>query len=137
MPFASPPIDRIPQLLITDDDRAFRDSLAEALTRRGFELLLASDGCEALEIIRVQPVHLMLVDMHMPRLSGLETLESLRKLKIATPCILMSAALDDRIADQAEQLYTTTVMAKPFSLQSITHAIRHILFDRYGWASSV
>ena len=134
MPFACPPIDRLPQLLITDDDRDFRDSLAEALTRRGFGLLLASDGCEALEIIRDQTVHLMLVDMHMPRLSGLETLASLRKLQIPTPCILMSAALDERIVDEAEQLSTATVLAKPFSLQTITKAIRHILFDRYGWA---
>ncbi len=134
MPFACPPIDRLPQLLITDDDRDFRDSLAEALARRGFGLLLASDGCEALEIIRDQTVHLMLVDMHMPRLSGLETLASLRKLQIPTPCILMSAALDDRIVDEAEQLSTATVLAKPFSLQTITKAIRHILFDRYGWA---
>jgi len=124
----------LPQLLITDDDRDFRDSLAEALTRRGFGLLLASDGCEALEIIRDQTVHLMLVDMHMPRLSGLETLASLRKLQIPTPCILMSAALDERIVDEAEQLSTATVLAKPFSLQTITKAIRHILFDRYGWA---
>ena len=135
MPFAGPPIDRLPQLLITDDDRDFRDSLAEALARRGFGLLLASDGCEALEIIRLQPVHLMLVDMHMPRLSGLETLASLRKLEFATPCILMSAALDDRIVDEAEQLSTSTVLAKPFSLKTITTAIRHILFDCYGWVS--
>ncbi len=134
MPFPTPPIDRLPQLLITDDDRDFRDSLAEALARRGFGLLLASDGCEAIEIIREQPVHLMLVDMHMPRLSGLETLASLRKLQIPTPCILMSAALDERIVDEAEQLSTATVLSKPFSLQTITQAIRHILFDRYGWA---
>lgn len=134
MPFSTPPIDRLPQLLITDDDRDFRDSLAEALARRGFGLLLASDGCEAIEIIREQPVHLMLVDMHMPRLSGLETLASLRKLQIPTPCILMSAALDERIVDEAEQLSTATILSKPFSLQTITQAIRHILFDRYGWA---
>jgi DNA-binding response OmpR family regulator len=135
MQFACPPIDRLPQLLITDDDRDFRDSLAEALSRRGYGMLLASDGCEALEIIRLQPVHLMLVDMHMPRLSGLETLASLRKLEITTPCILMSAALDEQIVDQAERLSTATVLAKPFSLRTITDAIRRILLDRYGWAS--
>ncbi len=136
MPFASPPIDRLPQLLITDDDRDFRNSLAEALSRRGFGLLLASDGCEALEIIRQQPVHLMLVDMHMPRLTGLETLASLRKLKFVTPCILMSGDLDEGIVDQAERLFTVSVLAKPFSLKTITTAIRHILFDRYGWGES-
>ena len=135
MPLACPSIDKFPQLLITDDDRDFRNSLADALSRRGFGLLLANDGCEAIEIIRVQPVHLILVDMHMPRLSGLETLASLRKLEFAIPCILMSAALDDQIVDQAEQLSTTTVLSKPFSLKTITTAIRHILFDRYGWAS--
>ncbi|MDZ4850311.1 MAG: response regulator [Pirellulaceae bacterium] len=135
MTFASHPIESLPQVLITDDDRDFRDALAEALTRRGFGLLLASDGCEAIEIICEQPVHLMLVDMHMPRLSGLETLASLQKLEIEMPCVLMSAGLDDGIVDRAKGLNTSSVLAKPFSLQTITSVIRHILFDRYGWVA--
>jgi CheY-like chemotaxis protein len=69
-----------PRLLITDDDRDFRETVAGVLTDRGFETLQAADGEEALEIVVRQEVHLLLLDMQMPRLSGLETIERLHGL---------------------------------------------------------
>lgn len=69
-----------PRLLITDDDRDFRETVAGALADRGFETLQAADGEETLRIICRQEVHLLLLDMQMPRLSGLETIERLRGL---------------------------------------------------------
>src|SRR5437764_7162448 len=71
-----------PRLLITDDDRDFRETLAGALADRGFETLQAADGEEALNIVCRQEVHLLLLDMQMPRLSGLETIERLRGLDV-------------------------------------------------------
>lgn len=68
-----------PRLLITDDDRDFRETVAGLLTERGFETLQAADGEEALQIVCRQKVHLLLLDMQMPRLSGLETIERLRQ----------------------------------------------------------
>ena len=69
-----------PRLLITDDDRDFRETVADMLRDRGFETLQAADGEEALNIVCRQEVHLLLLDMQMPRLSGLETIERLRGL---------------------------------------------------------
>lgn len=68
-----------PRLLITDDDRDFRETAAGLLSDRGFETLQAADGEEALQIVYRQQVHLLLLDMQMPRLSGLETIERLRR----------------------------------------------------------
>src|SRR3954471_7406985 len=67
-----------PRLLITDDDRDFRETVAGVLADRGFETLQAADGEEALTIVRHQPVHLLLLDMQMPRMSGLEMIERLQ-----------------------------------------------------------
>ena len=67
-----------PSLLITDDDRDFRETLSEVFDRRGFRTLLASDGEQALDIARRETVHLLLTDMHMPRLTGLETIRRIR-----------------------------------------------------------
>src|SRR3954452_18393868 len=67
-----------PRLLITDDDRDFRETVAGVLADRGFETLQAADGEEALSIVCRQEVYLLLLDMQMPRLSGLETIERLR-----------------------------------------------------------
>ena len=71
-----------PSLLITDDDRDFRETVAGMLSDRGFETLQAGDGEEALKIVCRQEVHLLLLDMQMPRLSGLETIERLRDLHV-------------------------------------------------------
>lgn len=68
-----------PRLLITDDDRDFRETVAGLLADRGFETIQAADGEEALAIVCRQEVHLLLLDMQMPRLSGLEMIERLRR----------------------------------------------------------
>ncbi|MEZ6091409.1 MAG: response regulator [Pirellulaceae bacterium] len=67
-----------PNLLITDDDEAFRETLRSVLARYGFEMYLAEDGQQALDIISKRQVHLALFDVHMPRLNGLEALARVR-----------------------------------------------------------
>src|ERR1041384_6203608 len=91
-----------PSLLITDDDHDFRETLRVVFEPRGFRTLLAGDGEEALDIVRKQEVHVMLLDMHMPKLTGLETLRRLRQFKSRLPCILISAALDESLIQQAQ-----------------------------------
>lgn len=122
-----------PNLLITDDDRDFRESLGELLSRRGFQTYLADGGREAIEIIQQHSVHLVMVDMHMPHWNGLETLAQLRHLAYELPCILMSAKLDDSIVIRAKELRAASVLSKPFSSQVITQTIRDILQMSYGW----
>jgi CheY-like chemotaxis protein len=63
-----------PSILITDDDRGFRETLRGVFEPEGFQTLLAEDGAQAIDIVRSFDVHLLLLDMHMPRLTGLETL---------------------------------------------------------------
>ena len=62
-------------VLITDDDRGCREALREIMEPEGFQTRLASSGEEALDIVRDEPIHLAFLDMNMPTLSGLETLE--------------------------------------------------------------
>jgi DNA-binding response OmpR family regulator len=119
------------KLLITDDDRDFRESLAEGLNRRGFDTILAADGQEAIEIIKHESLQLIMLDIHMPRLGGLETLAEVRRFGMELPCILMSANLDDVILRQANSLNSTSVIAKPFSLKTITAIIDGIIQFRH------
>ncbi len=123
-----------PKLLITDDDQALRCSLGEALERRGFEVLLAADGQEALELLRVSVIHLALVDLHMPRVSGLQLIERLRHADLRMPCILMSAALDEAVRSEAAQMHVFRVIDKPFRLAEIAQTVRQGLAEHYGWA---
>lgn len=74
-----------PSLLITDDDLAFRETLQTVFEPQGFRTLTAADGEEALAIVESQEVHLALLDMHMPKLTGLETIRRLKQLRACFP----------------------------------------------------
>ncbi len=123
----------IPSLLITDDDQDLRETLREALERRGFRTLAAGDGEQALEIVQSEPVHLLLLDMYMPRLTGLETIRRVKRVVEELPCILMSANLDDRLAEEAMRARAFTVFSKPIPFSELTITVRRALQQTYGW----
>jgi len=122
-----------PSLLITDDDRGLRESLSLALQAKGFKPIEAENGEEALRIVREQTVHLVLLDMHMPRLTGLETLQQIRRFQMFLPCILMSAELDEQIVQQARLARVFSVLSKPLSLGQLTGVVRSALERTYDW----
>jgi len=122
-----------PQILITDDDQDFRETLREVFEPRGFRTLLAGDGEQALHIIRRQEVHVALLDMHMPRLTGLETMRQVKRLRAILPCILLSAKMDDALARAAQQAEAFSFLAKPVSFREITSIVREAMQVTYGW----
>ncbi len=122
-----------PSLLITDDDPGFRETLRVAFEPRGFRTLLADDGEEALRIVQGEEVHLVLLDMHMPKLTGLETLRRLKEFRAMLPCILLSAQLDDRIVEQARLAHAYSVLSKTVTLRQITSVVLQALQRTYAW----
>jgi DNA-binding response OmpR family regulator len=124
---------KFPSLLITDDDRDFRETLCSAFEPQGFRTLVAGDGEEALEIVHREPVHLLLLDMHMPRLTGLETIRRVKQFAADLPCILLSADLDERLVAEARRARAFSAMAKPVRYAEIKHVVNRALRSAYGW----
>ena len=122
-----------PSLLITDDDPGYRETLRVVFELRGFRTILAGDGEEALRIVHGETVHLVLLDMHMPRLTGLETLRLLKEFRAMLPCILLSAQLDDLIIEQAQRAHADFVLAKTVTIGQITNTVRQSLQRTYAW----
>jgi CheY-like chemotaxis protein len=122
-----------PSLLITDDDPGYRETLRIVFEPKGFRTFLAGDGEEALEIVRANTVHLVLLDMHMPKLTGLETLRRLKEFRAKLPCILLSAQLDDFIVEQARRAQAFSVLSKAVTLGQITNAVAQALQRTYAW----
>ncbi|HET6881982.1 MAG TPA: response regulator [Pirellulales bacterium] len=122
-------------ILITDDDRGFRETLRGVFEPEGFHTLLAENGLEALDILKTRDVHLLLLDMHMPRLTGLETLRMAKQLKSRLPCILLSAQPDEQLVQQALRADAFSFLSKPVSRQTITSTVRMALANTYDWAA--
>ena len=126
-----------PSLLISDDDLNYRETLESVFAPRGFRILLSGDGEEAVHIVRTQEVHLALLDMHMPKLTGLETLRQVKQFKAMLPCILMSAHWDDSLMEQAQSAHAFLVLSKTISLRQITGAVWQALDRTYSWRVAV
>lgn len=131
--FADSQLIETPSVLISDDDREFRETMRFVLEPRGFRTLLASDGEEALRLVLTETVHLALLDMHMPKWTGLDVLRRVKKFREQIPCILMSAALDEHLRCEAERAKAFSVLAKPISRDTITSTVEQAMRRTYRW----
>jgi CheY-like chemotaxis protein len=120
-------------ILIADDDRGTRETLGEVLRDRGFDIVLAADGGEAVEIVQVELIHLVLFDMNMPRLTGLEALNLLRHtLGRILPAVLMTADATTELMRQAFQAQVYSVIPKPVNKNIVLHTLVKALSQVYG-----
>jgi CheY-like chemotaxis protein len=122
-----------PSILVADDDCAFRETVRGMLEPRGFRTLTASNGEEALKIVGREPVHLLLLDMHMPRLTGLETVQRIRQIHSRLPWVLLSAAIDETMLKQAQLAEVFSVLPKPVSCSDITNTVNQVFRHIYKW----
>ena len=127
-PPAGPPF----SILIADDDRSGRDTLAGLLAERGFVTLQAGSGEEAVEIVRVELVHLVFFDMHMPGMTGLEAYQQARLVRDLLPAILMTADATREVIRQAFLAQVHSVLPKPLSKGLVLHTLQQALKRTYG-----
>lgn len=121
-----------PSVLITDDDQQFRETVRGVLVPRGYRTLLAGSGTEALDIVQREDVHVVLLDMHMPWLTGLETLRLVKQLKSRLPCILLSARMDEELRREAEAAQAFWVLSKPVTRVQLTSVVELALARSSG-----
>ena len=119
-------------ILITDDDRGSRETLAGLLADRGFQTLQASCGEEAIDIARVELIHLAIFDMHMPRMTGLEALEQVRLLNDLLPAILVTADANEGLMREAFRARVFSVIPKPVSKNVVLYTVVRALVRAYG-----
>ena len=102
------------RVLLVDDEESLRVTLAGNLELEGHEVLEASDGHQALEVLRNEKVDLVLSDIRMPGLGGVELLQHLRRSHPDLPVLLMTAYTADDQLDTAVMAGVFAVLKKPF-----------------------
>ena len=118
-------------ILIADDDAGNRDTLSGLLKDRGFQTIVAADGSEAVEIVQVTTIHLVLIDMHMPRLTGLEAVQLMQQMHTLLPAILMTADATRELLRQAFQAQVYSVIPKPVNPNIVIHTLTRALAQFY------
>lgn len=105
------------QILIVDDDPSIRKLLALFFERKGFEILQASSGEEAIGIVKQGKVLMVLLDVTMPGMDGLITLKMIKEINPAIGVVMATGIQDEAIAQQATQLGAYAYVMKPFDMQ--------------------
>src|SRR5436190_724900 len=117
-------------LLIADDDPGLRQSLERTLTREGYRVILASDGNAALERLQAGGVDLVLTDLKMPGLSGIELLRAVKAIASEVDVILLTAfgTVEEAVKAMKEGAYD--FLTKPFQRAQLLRLIRQALERR-------
>jgi two-component system response regulator MprA len=115
------------KVLVVDDEPAVRDALERALRSSGYGVAVASDGLEGLDRVAGESPDLVVLDILMPRLDGLETCRRLRAAGNRTPVLMLTAR--DAVGDRVEGLDAGAddYLVKPFALEELLARIRALL----------
>lgn len=120
----------IPQpnrILIADDEDSIRELLSRALSEKGYAVEMAKDGVEALERVERQQYSLVLLDIWMPRMNGLEVLSKLHARPSPPRVIVMTADNTPETLLHAVREEAYHCVPKPFSLHSMTDLVERVL----------
>ncbi len=116
-----------PTILITDDDLAHRTMLKANLSKAGYSIIEAADGDEVLAILKAEPVDLLLLDLKMKRLQGLETLALLQESNCPVPVIIITAFSSVESAVSAMKRGAFDYITKPIDIEELKLMITRAL----------
>jgi CheY-like chemotaxis protein len=110
-------------ILVADDDKAIRRLLVRVLTDAGYAVVAARDGVEALELAKQVYPHVIILDLRMPRMSGIQFLAHSRQI----PVVVLSGFLSDLPDDLASRPNIVARLEKPVSLDTLRATVQRAL----------
>ena len=119
-------------LLVVDDEPVARQSLSDILKLEGYNVASAPNGQAAVEYVRMYPVDLMIVDLRMPGMDGLEVIQVVNQIAPETEVILLTAFSSTETAVQALRLRIHDYLSKPASPAQILASVKKGLARRSG-----
>jgi two-component system response regulator AtoC len=120
------------KLLVVDDEQLLRGLYARSLSRAGYEVSVAKDGLEALELVLQSRFDLVISDLHMPGLTGLQLLKAVRAHDPQLPVALVSGAFDDLTPALARELGAFACLGKPVPFQDLHRIAAQAIAGRHS-----
>ncbi len=114
------------RILVVEDETAIQSVLKELLVDAGYEVSVASDDAEAIEVFQREPFDLVLLDIMLPRLDGYSVCGAIRA-KASTPIIMLTALDEEAAQVKAFELKVDDYITKPFSIKLVLLQVRAVL----------
>lgn len=124
------------KILVVEDQKEIRDLIAKYLKKEGYDVVVASQGFEALEIFENQDIHLILLDVMMPGIDGFEVLTQIRKIS-EVPVIMITAKQEEIDRLRGFNLGVDDYVVKPFSPRELVKRVQVFLKRIYNEGSEI
>ena len=115
------------KLLIVDDEDALRMILHDELQQHGFDTETAEDGVMALEKLKNQFFNVVVLDIRMPNMNGMEVLKTIREQNLADKVIMLTAVDELKVAQESLKLGANDFMTKPYDIKNLLTCIDRVL----------
>ena len=125
------------RILVVDDERVIREILAEFLALEGFSVHTVEDGEKALTELRLKPYDLLITDLKMPRLSGLQLLEKIEQERLGVLTVLMTGFGTVETAIEAMKKGAYDYLLKPFKVEEVIHVVERALYRQRLQAENI
>jgi len=125
------------RILVVDDERVIREILAEFLALEGFSVNTVEDGEKALVELRLHPYDLLITDLKMPRLSGLQLLEKIEQERLGVLTVLMTGFGTVETAIEAMKKGAYDYLLKPFKVEEVIHVVERALYRQRLQAENI
>ena len=107
------------QVLLVDDEQAFLDTLAKRLRKRNLDVLCANGGRKALEIVAEKDIDVVILDIMMSDLSGMDTLKAIKKIKPSAVVIMLTGIDNVELAIEAIENGAYDHLVKPVNIEEL------------------
>ncbi len=125
------------RLLVVEDEKTLADLIKEGLEEEGFSVDVAYDGQEGLFMAQNEPFDLVVLDIMLPEIDGMEILKSMRNNKITTPVLMLTAKSDVEDKVSALNIGADDYLTKPFSFEELLARIKAVLRRNFKEASNI
>lgn len=116
------------RILVAEDNRLILETVAQSLTREGYDIIRAEDGKDCIAKLETNQVDLLITDLYMPNLNGLEVISQINGNRSSEiPIMVLSAAGAEENVLKAFEIGADDYMVKPFSLIELNVRVRKLL----------
>lgn len=115
------------RILLVDDDESFLKAMGETLTDEGYEVYLAKDGYESLDLAKSMPFDLTIIDVRMPNMDGIDSLSEIKRIQPSLRSIIITGYASYDSLERAERIGTNSFFYKPFDIEAFLQTIKKLL----------
>lgn len=112
------------KVMLVDDEKDFLETLCKRLTKRKLDVISANSGREAIAKIQEFPVDVVVLDVRMPGMNGIETLKEIKKIKPSVEVIMLTAHADVQVAIEGMELGAFDYLMKPMEIDDLLYKLQ-------------